>query len=280
MTRVPWVATGFLLATVVTFGSGPQSQTTGTSQQTTPQAAAPKSTGPAFMMLRITEVKPDSIQDFIALQKSETIPGLQKAGVEWRDAWRNAVVGSVSTVAFVTPLKSFADLDGPNPIQKALGEEGARAYLAKMGKLITSSRGYILRARPDLGYQTEGAQPSTPPKLGVLADVEVMAGRQPDFEMTLKNEWAPGLKKANVPMYSVSEVMFGGAIGEYYTFTPISNFAQLEKGHPIQQSLGEAGLAKLMAKMGPSIRRAERLIIRYDDELSFRGQPKPKTESQ
>jgi len=32
--------------------------------------------------------------------------------------------------------------------------------------------------------------------------------------------------------------------------------------------------------MGPTIRHAERIIIRYDDELSFQGSAKPKTESQ
>jgi hypothetical protein len=280
MTRAPWIATGFVLATVVALGSGPASQTTGTTQQTTPQAAAPKSTGPSYMILRVTEVKPDMMSDFIALQKSDTVPGLQKAGVEWRDAWRAAIVGSANTFAFVTPLKSFSDLDGENPMQKALGADGYRSYLDKVGKLIGSSRAYIIRSRPDLGYQSEGTASTSPPKLGVLADVEVMAGRQADFEAILKTEWAPGLKKANIPSYSVSEVMFGGAIGQYYTFTPLTNFAQLEKGHPIQQALGEAGLNRLMAKMGPSIRRAERIIIRYDEELSFRGQAKPKTESQ
>jgi hypothetical protein len=232
------------------------------------------------MMLRLTDVKPDMMSDYVALQKSDTIPGLQKAGVEWRDAWRTAVVGSANTVAFVSPLKSLGDLDGDSPMQRALGADGYRTYMDKMAKVINDSRVYIIRSRPDLGYQSEGTASTSPPKLGVLADVEVVPGRQPDFEAILKTEWAPGLKKANVPSYSVSEVMFGGAIGQYYTFTPINNFAQLEKGHPIQQALGEAGLNRLMAKMGPSIRHAERIIIRYDEELSFRGPAKPKTESQ
>jgi hypothetical protein len=243
------------------------------------QAAASKSMGPAFMTLRITDVKPDMMSDFVALQKSDTIPGLQKAGIEWRDVWRSAVVGSASTIAFITPIKSFGDFDGDSPMQKALGPEGYRAYMSKVTKLVANTRVYIIRSRPDLGYESESTA-KTPPKLGVLADVEVMPGRQPDFEAILKGEWAPALKKANVPLYGVSEVMFGGAIGQYYTFTPISNFAQLEKGHPITQSLGEAGLNRLMAKLGPSIRHAERIIIRYDDELSFRGMSKPKTESQ
>jgi hypothetical protein len=100
--------------------------------------------------------------------------------------------------------------------------------------------------------------------------VEVVTGRQPEFEAILKNDWAPALKKAGVPSYGVSQVMLGGAITEYYTFTPLENYAQLDKGHPIQQSLGEAGLNELMAKMGATIHHAERIVIKYDDELSFR----------
>jgi hypothetical protein len=288
MTRAPWVATGFFLATVVALGSGPAGQTqkqsppptTGTTQQTMPQASATKPAGPPFGMLRVTDVKPEMISEFVAMQKSETIPGLQKAGVEWRDAWRAAATGSPFTVAFITPLKSLSDLDGENPMQKALGQEGFRAYLEKAAKLIASTRTYILKPRPDLGYRDESATASNMPKLGVLADVQVVPGRQADFEALLKSEWAPGLKKANVTSYSVSEVLFGGAIGQYYTFTPIANFAALEKGHPIQQALGEAAFTKLMAKMGPNVRHAERIIIRYDEELSFRTPAKPKTESQ
>ncbi len=290
MTRAPWVATGFLLATAVTFGFGPQStQKPATQKPATPatqstpsaQSAAPKAMSPQFVILRIVDVKPDSMADFVALQKSDTVPGLKKAGIEWRDTWRAAVVGSPNTVAFVTPLKSFADLDGDPPMQRALGADGYRAYMDKVSKLIANTRVYIVRGRPDLGYEPQTQSGDMPmAKLGVLADVEVMPGRQADFETILKTEWVPGLKKANVPMYSVSEVVMGGAIGQYYTFTPITNFAQLEKGHPIQQSLGEAGLNRLMAKLGPTIRHAERIVIRYDEELSWRGQPKPKTESQ
>src|SRR5689334_5885075 len=103
MTRAPWVATGFLLATAVTFGFGPQStqKPTTPSTQSTPsaQSAAPKAMSPQFVILRIVDVKPDSMADFVALQKSDTVPGLKKAGIEWRDTWRAAVVGSPNTVA-------------------------------------------------------------------------------------------------------------------------------------------------------------------------------------
>lgn len=234
-----------------------------------PAATATPPAAPAFVRLTIVEIRPEMIADYVALQKSDTIPALQKGGLAWRDAWRTGNFGSTFTVAYIAPMKSFAALDEPNPVAKALGEEGYKQYAAKMAKLITSQRVYALRERPDLGLKNEGAPM---PKLGVLASVEVVPGRANEFETILKNEWTPALKKAGVPLYSVSQVVYGGSMGQYYTFTPIESYAQLDKGHPIQQSIGEAGMNRIVAKMSNSTRSVERFIIRYDDELSFRTQ--------
>ena len=219
-----------------------------------PATATPPA-APMFIRLTIVEIRPDMLPDYVALQKSETIPALQKAGIPWRDAWRTGVFGSSFTVAYIAPIKSFAALDEPNPLLKSMGEEAYRAYLAKMTKLITSQRTYALRDRPDLGIKTEGSPMA---KLGVLASVEVVPGRATEWETILKNEWTPALKKAGVANYGVSQVVFGGSAGQYYTFTPLENYAQLDKGHPITQSIGEAGMNKILAKMGPSTRSVER----------------------
>jgi hypothetical protein len=251
-------------------------------QQATPKPASPKPTqapsamasatppaAPVFVRLAIVELRPDMLSEYVALQKSDTIPGLQKGGVPWRNAWRTGNFGSSFTVAYITPLKSFATLDEPNPLMKAMGEEAYQQYLAKMAKLITSQRVYALRDRPDLGLKTEGTPMA---KLGVLASVEVVPGRATEFETILKTEWTPALKKAGVPNYGVSQVIFGGSAGQYYTFTPIENYAQLDAGHPIVKSIGEAGMNRIMAKLGNSTRSVERFIIRYDEELSFKTQ--------
>jgi hypothetical protein len=271
----PWLL-GAMIAVILAFGSTPttlsQSPTQSPAKPQTPPATTPAAqTSPAppvYMRLNVVDVRPDMMADYVALQKAESIPALQKGGVEWRDAWRAGNFGSPFTIAYISPITSFAAFDGPTPIEKALGADGAQQYMAKIAKMVNGSRVYAIRARPDLGYK--GPEGMAMPKLGILASVEVMAGRQPDFEMIIKNEWTPALKKAGVPMYNVSEVVYGGAIGEYYTFTPLENYAQLDKGHPIQQVIGEAGLMKLMAKLGPHIRHAERMVLRYDEELSFR----------
>jgi hypothetical protein len=274
MTRVPLVSRhwGLVAAAALVLGvmsvTDVATQTPASSKPTqAPSATAAPPAAPTFIRLTIVEIRPDMMSDYVALQKSETIPALQKAGIAWRNAWRTGAFGTNFTVAYLAPLGSFAALDEPNPLLKSMGEEAYRAYLDKMAKLITASRTYALRDRPDLGLKTEGAPMA---KLGVLASVEVVPGRAPEWETILKNDWTPALKKAGVANYGVSQVVFGGSASQYYTFTPLENYAQLDKGHPITQSIGEAGMNKIMAKMGPSTRSVERFIIRYDDELSFK----------
>jgi hypothetical protein len=107
------------------------------------------------------------------------------------------------------------------------------------------------------------------PKLGVLSHVMTVPGRQFDFEGILKDQWVAGLKKANVPSYVVDEVVMGGAMGEYYTFTPTANYAPLDAGHPIMKSLSQADYQALVSKMGATLKSVEREVIKFDDELSF-----------
>jgi hypothetical protein len=230
-------------------------------------AQQPAAAPPQFVLLNIVDVRPDAMAEYVALQKSETMPALQKAGVEWRDAWRAATFGDAFTVAYISPIKSFAQFDEPPPTRRALGEEGYRTYIAKMRKLVNGTRMYALRGRPDLGYRSDA---TAMPKLGILASVEVNPGQQQEWENFVKNDWGPALKKGGAPSYSVNQVVFGGSIGEYYTFTPIPSFAELDKGHPIQRTMGEEAMNRLIAKVGPSIHRVERFVIRYDEELSFR----------
>lgn len=275
MTRVrlarPWaiVAAAALVMGVMSIADVATQTSAKPAQAPTASATATPPAAPVFVRLNIVEIRPEMMAEYVALQKAETIPALQKAGMPYRNAWRTGAFGSTFMVAYITPIKSFAQLDEPNPIVKAMGEEAARAYMAKMAKLITSQRLYALRDRPDLGLKTEGTPMA---KLGVLAEVEVVPGRALEWEGILKNEWTPALKKAGVANYAVNQVIFGGSAGAYYTFTPIENYAQLDKGHPITQSIGEAGMNKILAKMSASTRSVERFIIRYDEELSFKTQ--------
>jgi hypothetical protein len=227
------------------------------------QAAPAVST---LSQLIIVDVKPEAWDDYVALQKAQTMPALQKGGIERRSAWRPQSLGRGFRVVYIYPLASLGVMDDKGPIVKALGEDGARTYNAALRKLLNATQSMAIRTRADLGYGLDGPSPT----LGVVARVQTVGGRQFEFEGFLKDQWAPALKQAGVPGYFVHEVLMGGELGEYYTFTPIQNFAALDAGHPIMKSLGQAGYASLLGKMGLTIRSVEREVYKYDAELSFR----------
>jgi len=220
----------------------------------------------ASIYLAIVHVKPGSWEDYVALQKSDAMPALQKGGRASRQAWRSQSFGQSYEVAYLYPVKSWAELDDVPPLRKALGADGEKAYNAKIRPMVDGSHYYALRVRPDLGFV---ADQSAHPKLGILTHIQVIPGKQAAFESLLKTEWAPSLKKAGVPLYGVYEVTLGGNLGEYYTFTPIENFASLDAGHPILKVLTQAQFNVLVGKIGAVVSSVERTIEKLDEDLSY-----------
>jgi hypothetical protein len=216
--------------------------------------------------VNVVHVKPELALEWEEFQKKETIPTLQKAGVPQRDAWRTAV-GEAYEVAFVTPMANLAVRDEPNPMVKALGEEGARAYAAKNRRLIAGSRSFVIRTRPDLSYPPTSNEP---PKLAVLSSLSIAPGRITDFENHVKTDVLPIQKKAQSLGYLVSQTIFGGDGNEFMTLVLVSSFADLDKGPAAVRVLGPEGAAQLSAKTTGIISHTERIVIRYDPELSFK----------
>ena len=228
--------------------------------------AAPSAPAGQSTLLAITRVNPGSWEDYVALQKAEGIPALQKGGRTMRQAWRTQSIGRGYEVAYLYPVQSWGELDDVPPVRKALGPDGEKAYNAKIRPMVADTHGYALRSRPELGFVSDQ---SAHPKLGILAHIQVIPGKQAAFEALLKTEWAPALKKAGVPLYGVYEVTLGGNMGEYYTFTPIENFAAIDAGHPILKVLTPAQYQILLGKIGAVVSQVERSVTKLDEDLSF-----------
>jgi hypothetical protein len=237
-----------------------------TPAQKTTQTNSEGAAAPELLSVNVVHVKPEMALEWTEFQKKETIPTLQKGGILQRDAWRTAI-GEAYEVAFVTPMANLAVRDEPNPMVKALGEEGARAYAAKNSRLIAGSRSFVIRTRPDLSYAPTSDEP---PKLAVLSSLSIAPGRISDYETHVKTDVLPIQKKAQSLGYLVSQTIFGGDGSEFVTLALVSSFADLDKGPAAVRVLGPEGAAKLSAKSAGIISHTERIVIRYDPELSFK----------
>jgi hypothetical protein len=271
LTAASLLACGLLAATAVAPDVTAQGQ-----NQTQNKAGAQAPAGPTFMHVQVSRVKPDLSAEWSEFMKSETLPALQKAGVKTRDVWVSAVFGEYYEFVTVTPIDSFAQYDGPNPIARALGQDGARAYAAKLSRMVTSRHGYVLQARPDLSVMGKGDEP---PKLGVVSWIRIAPGRTTEFENFVKNEVLPVVRKAELKGYYVSQVMLGGNANEYVALALDENFADIGKGDPFVRVLGPDGAAKFRQKIAGLVVNVERSVYRYVPDLS-RTQPTQKAANQ
>jgi len=220
------------------------------------------------VLITTVTVKPDMTGDFENLIKNEYNPGIAKGGAKWSDVWRNAVFGNGFDYTFVTPIDGFAQLDGISPLMKGLGKEGAAAWYAKAGKMVTNVRGVAYEVRDDLSYRTNM---TAPPKMAVVTHTSVAPGRASEFENFIKNDLLPVVKQSGIAGYWMNKTMFGGDVNEYSSLVLLENFAELEKGPPQVRVLGQEGAMKLVQKLPVGVVvRQERIFARYVPELSYR----------
>jgi hypothetical protein len=232
----------------------------------TTQAGTQGASQPQYLSVTVVHVKPDAVTEFLAFVRNESNPVMRRGGIRQQEAFVTAMFGDLFEYAFVAPITGFAQFDGQDPIVKALGEEGARSFGEKRRKLVSSVHRYAMRTRPDLSILPTTA---TPPKLFLVSWITVAPGRAQEFESFIKNDMLPVIKRAQVPGYLVSQVLFGGATNQYVLLTARDSYADLDKGLPWEQVLGREGASKLLQKGAPYIAHVERSIVRFVPELSI-----------
>jgi len=230
--------------------------------------AEPMSTQPSapqqWSSIAIVHVRPDMVTEYEDFVKKEAIPAQKKAGVKWRNTWQTANFGEGFEYVIATPIEDFAQYDGQSAVAKALGPEGMRAYTAKQRKYITSVHTYAVVDRPDLSYQGQMGEP----KLGVVTITHVVPGHIQEFENIVKNDVVPAMKKAGVPGFFVSQTIFGGNANEYVSVTLYNSCGDIGKGSPMIRSMGQEWVNKLLQKGAGIIAQQERVVARYNADLS------------
>ena len=224
--------------------------------QTPPQAQR--------LSIQIVNVKPESVNDWLALQQKETIPALKKIGAQSREAWTTSIFGEGFEYIFATPITKFADYDNPQgPFVRALGQEGARIYNDKVRRMIVGNRTVAITLLPEsitppVSYQ---------PKFMILNFVYVTPGRTNDYANYLRNELMPVIRKAKPVGFGLSRTLHGGDANEFVTARYIEKMADLDGPNLQQQVLGDK--ANTLAPAAGVVQRQERRIYRFVPELSF-----------
>jgi len=98
------------------------------------------------------KVAPGRTADYENLLKTEFLPAAKKGGTEVASVYQLALGGVGPEYHAVIVMNKFADFDGPGPLVKALGKEGAAKLSAKFAGITLSSETSMMRGRPDLSY--------------------------------------------------------------------------------------------------------------------------------
>jgi hypothetical protein len=220
--------------------------------------------------ISVVRVKPDMVADWQDLQKNVVNPALKKAGLKERSIFETAAFGESFEYVVITPITSFAQYDEPvGLLRKTLGEDAYRDYVAKSRRCVVSVHTYGELARLDLSYMGKMMTMTGPPKLAVVNSISVVPGRAAAFENLVKTDVLPVMKKADVIGYFVSQGMFGGDGWGYTSVVFYDSFAEIGKGSPFLRVLGPAGSAAFFAKFAGVVAHQERVIARFNADLSF-----------
>lgn len=107
---------------------------------------------PNMVQVVRVSVRPEKVDEYLALAKSTSYPAYKKAGVKRRTFARVRFGGPNSDFVSSIGLEKWADLDAPNPLQKSLGEKGYQDFMAKLSTLIYRSQFDVYRYMPDASY--------------------------------------------------------------------------------------------------------------------------------
>jgi hypothetical protein len=236
--------------------------------------AVAQATGPAvsdvskmpLLNITIVQIKPELANEWLEFQKNETIPNLKKSGVTQRSAFATAI-GPSFEYAFLTPAANLAERDRDNPIVKALGQDGARAYAQKSRRFIASQRTSVVRLRTDLMYRPD---PSAQLPLVVVSAYSIAAGRAADFENYIKTDVIPAHKQLTTAGLVVYQSLFGGDGSEFIVATLAHDFAELDKGPAVRLAYGAERRAAIQRKLAGVVAHVERTVVREVPELTFR----------
>ena len=131
-------------------------------EEVLPELSLPQTNDiPNFVRTLRSRVRPDKVNDYMALVKAEILPSVKKSGLKHYSV-AQARYGAPSTEFLtVVGLNKWAELDEPFGVAKALGQDGYQRLLTKIRPLLLESEYNIYRFQRDLSYLAPPSKAAT-----------------------------------------------------------------------------------------------------------------------
>ena len=228
---------------------------------------------PQRQRVEVTHVKPDMLQAYQDLIKSELIPNLKKAGIAYRWTWANGPSGDSFTFVNEQPIANYAQYDQPGALQRVIGADGAAKFQAKLRPMIVSQHIYVQTLRQDLSILSASGQAA--PFIAVQI-FQVAPGKGNEFTSLMTSDYLPNYKKAALKDFRVYAMNFGAPGGQIVTVRGIAKYAELdEPGLLNKAGLSQEQVQQLNQRRAPIASVIENELARFVPEMSFGSMAPP-----
>jgi len=230
---------------------------------------------PQRMLVSATVVKPEMANAYEALIKNELLPAAKKSGQPFRWTFVNGPAGGAGfTYTAVTPIASLAVFDEPGGpgARRAMGETAWNAYQTKLRTMVVSSENQLDTMIPELSLPGGS---TTPTPLMQVQVIQVMPGKNEEFDRIMTTDYLPNYRKAGVKDFTTYAISYCNVPqGRVVTVRGLSKYGDLD-------GLGLLRRAGLSAEAANQInlRRAaiatgvSNVILRYMPDMSYGAAP-------
>ena len=213
-----------------------------------------------WMQVDVVNVVPDRLEDYVKLQMEEVSPALQRAGVPWRSVWRVAEFGNSYELHLVTPINDLGQYDSGGPLARVLEPESRQRLVDRLRRMTVSRKRYAMRYRPDVSVEAEEIGGLS---LARVVTLEVVPGRATDWEEFMQTNLT-NFSDADL-VFGVYERVLGPGPAAWLIVENYASFAELE----LPSLVARAGVTT--SPVFGMISSIERIVLRYDPELSYSG---------
>lgn len=229
------------------------------------QAAAPAAAS-TRSFVQIVRLRPEMVTEWMDLQRNEVVPALKKAGVASRITLATQV-GNAFEYVLITPFSTWALMDGPATLARALGAEAAAQLNAKLRRCILTQTSYMATRVDSLSIAAGDAL------VWRTVVQRAMPGKMPEFLAHYRTEILPGMQKAKAAGKIAGSTIairgVGVPSGEFTTTTHYARFADLEGGNPLLLAFGQQAVNRINAKSATLSTVSQVVVRRRLADLSF-----------
>lgn len=226
----------------------------------------PNATPNVRSFVQVIRLRPEMVNEWIALQRDEVIPAQKKAGVKSRTTLVTQV-GNAFEYTILTPFPSWAGFDDPAPLVRALGADGAAQLNAKLRRSILTQSSYMTNRVDSLSI------PASDALVWRIATRRALPGKVQDYIAYYRADVLPGLRKAKadgkIAGATIAVRGVGAPSGEIATVTYYSKFADIDAGDPLVLALGRQAADAINAKSAQFATATQVVIRRRLPNLSF-----------